>query len=127
MNGHGSRYPTKKHDAVLAVIQEPTLSEAATRVGVSSSTLNRWRREPEFDRALREARRELFDRALIDLRRAGSQAVQTLVRNLDCGNPGTEIKAATTLVELLMKVAHVEDIEQRIAQLEHPDPPKINA
>ena len=55
---------------------------------------------------------------MLDLRRAGSAAVETLVRNLDCGNPNAEIKAATNLIELLMKAAQHEDIEVRLEQLE---------
>jgi hypothetical protein len=55
-------------------------------------------REPDFQEALREARREAFSRAIARLQQAGSAAVATLLRIVcDGKTPGaTRVRAAVT-------------------------------
>jgi len=58
MTGHGAKFGRKKEEAVAAVLSQRNLEEAARVVGVGVATLMRWQKLPEFQDALRRARRE---------------------------------------------------------------------
>jgi hypothetical protein len=57
VKGHGTKFARKKEEAIAALMSHRTLEEAARAVGVATNTLLRWQQDPEFDAALRMARR----------------------------------------------------------------------
>src|SRR5688500_9959111 len=103
MKGHGEKLSRKKEFAILALLQEPTLQQAAERCGLSAATLWRWLQNPEFQQACRSARREAFHTALARLSQLSNEAVLTLHRNLTCGMPATQIRAAVAILEFGLK------------------------
>jgi hypothetical protein len=66
MTGHGSKFPRKMHEAVIALLTARNLEEAAKMSGVSAKTLQRWQKLPEFEKALRNARTTAYRQSLGD-------------------------------------------------------------
>ncbi len=60
MSGHGEKLGRKMEQAVIAILASRNDEEAAQSIGVSAKTLQRWRKLPEFDQALRDARLAAF-------------------------------------------------------------------
>jgi hypothetical protein len=71
MRGHGAKFTRKMEEAVAAMLTQCNVEEAARSVGVSIATLMRWQKEPEFQKAYREARREAFGQSIAGNQRAG--------------------------------------------------------
>ena len=87
--------------AIAALLSHNSVEEAARAVGISANTLLRWRKEPEFKAAWREARRTTLSQAtgpLQDFRRA---AVKTMLKiMMDQNAPaGTRLRAAELVLE----------------------------
>ena len=110
---------TTKHDAaILALLTHSTVEEAAKACETSSATLHRWLKQEAFTRALQDARLAILDTATMQLRNAASEAVETLKRNLNCGKASDEIRAASIILDMAYKSAELEEMADRIAQLE---------
>src|SRR5690348_1827007 len=102
MRGHGEKLTRKQEQAIAALLAEPTLSAAACRCGVSESTLYRWVHAQSFQAAYRSARRSVVDAAIGHLQQAAADAVGCLRRNLACGTPGVEVRAAAVILEQVL-------------------------
>ena len=118
MRGHGEKFTRKKEQAVLALLTEPTVDAAAAAAGVSSATLWRWRKLPEFQAQYHEARRRVLEGAILHLQQAANQAVETLVRNLNCGQPSVEVRSAFGVLDQALKAHELMDQEERLNILE---------
>ena len=95
--------------------------EAAARaVGISSNTLQRWTKDPEFEAAYREARRRAFCQAIARLQEASGAAVTTVLKiMLDSKvSAGTQLRAAEVALSEGAKAMEIEDIAARVADLE---------
>jgi transposase-like protein len=57
VKGHGTKFGLKKEDAVIALLTNRNIEEAAKAIGIAPNTLLRWMKEPEFQKEYREARR----------------------------------------------------------------------
>jgi len=108
----------KEEGAILALLREPTVGAAAKACGVSESTLWRWLQEPEFQKKYRAARRQVLDQAINRLQQVTGEAVETLQRNMTCGKPSAEVRAAFTVIDQAMKSSTMTDLEDRIKALE---------
>jgi hypothetical protein len=84
----------KQETLIAAMLTEPTLAAAAAKAGISPATLYRWQRSPEFQAAYEAASRRVVDGSVARLQRASDAAVEALERNLRCGKPAAEIRAA---------------------------------
>ena len=84
----------KQQDAIIALLDEPTLQSAARRVDVSDRTLYRWLREPEFARIYRRCRREAFSHAISLSQRFAPLAVNTLAQVLTDSEAPASAKVA---------------------------------
>jgi hypothetical protein len=120
----GSNQNRKREAAVAALLECATLDAAARQAQVSPRTLKNWLREPAFLRVYRDARRQLVEGAVVRLQQSCLQAVLTLHRNLTCGHPAAEIRAAATVldqglrgVELLDLATQVEDLRRQLAEV----------
>ena len=70
--------PAKQSRAMLAMLEHPTLKDAAAAVGVGETTLWRWSQEPEFKAAYMNARRESVKQSIAHLQSATGEAVTCL-------------------------------------------------
>jgi hypothetical protein len=119
MPGHGEKQSRKREQAIAALLSEPTVEAAAKKAKVADRTLRGWLKDPAFTRDYRAARRQIVEGAVSRIQQATVVAVLTLHRNLNCGNPGTEVRAAQVILEHSTKAVELWDLEQRVEELEH--------
>ena len=120
MKGHGSKFEQKKDEAIVALLTQRNIEEAAKSIGVVPNTLLRWMKEPEFDAAYREARRAAFRQSVARLQQASGAAVTTLLKLMvdPATPPSTKARAADSVLDHSAKAIEIEDIEARVAELE---------
>ena len=116
--GHGERLSRSVELTIAALLEEPTMREAAARVGVSESTLGRWLADPHFAEAYQEARRRVLEAALARLSMVAGRAIETLVRILDSGSPNAAVRAAGLILDHAEKTAELLDLGERVRRLE---------
>lgn len=110
----------KYREMVIALLEEPTEAAAVARIGVVQSTLWRWKKDPVFQRYLREARREIYDYAMTQVQNATAEAIQTLrdIMGDSDAQDGARVTAARTVLEHATKCYEREELEDRLAALE---------
>ena len=110
----------RREQAVLALLQHPTIEKAAAAVGVSVVTLWRWMQTEEFQQAYRKARREAFSRSLARLQQAASAATATLLKIMvDQQAPAaSRVRAAAHVLDNAQRGMEIEDLEARVRRLE---------
>jgi hypothetical protein len=120
MLGHGTKFIQKMDQAVAALLSQRNIDDAAREVGVSVNTLSRWMKLPEFEAALREARRKVSERAIGRLQDAADAAAKTVLKiMLDTNVPaGTRLRAAEVVLERSVDAGEMENIDDRPATLE---------
>jgi hypothetical protein len=92
-------------DAIDALLREPEVEAAAAMAGVSADTLREWLTSPQFRARYRAARQEAVDDAVARLEHLVGSAVETLARNLMCGDPAVEVEAARVVLEGVLTTA----------------------
>ena len=120
MTGHGAKFARKKEDAIVALLTTRTTEEAARAVGISTKTLLRWIKEPEFNKAFLAAQRAAFGQAIGRLHQLSSAAVSTLGKvMLEPGTPpATRVRAADSILDHTIKAIEIESLEARLTDLE---------
>jgi hypothetical protein len=120
MVGHGAKFGRKKEEAIVALLTQRNLDEAAKSIGVAPNTLLRWQKLPEFQTAFREARRNAFAQSIARLQQASSAAVSVLVKiMIDPNAPhSTRVRAADSVLDHAAKAIEIEDIDVRVSALE---------
>src|ERR1700682_3496749 len=120
MIGHGTKFKRKLEEAVAAMLTQRNVEEAARSVGISTATLMRWQKEPEFQQAYRAARRAAHGQSIARLQQATSAAASTLLKVMvDTSTPpSTKVRAADSVLNHSAKAIEIEDIEVRLSELE---------
>jgi len=108
----------RQERAIVALLAEPSIEAAAKTAEVSDVTIWRWMKLPEFRSKLRDARRAVVEGAIGRLQQAATEAVETLRRNLTCGTPSVEVRAAATILDQAIKAIELFDVVERVEQLE---------
>ena len=60
---------SKKSKAILALLENRTVGEAAEQIGVGPSTLFRWMQDHNFQRHFLQTKRKVVDQAITQLQR----------------------------------------------------------
>jgi serine/threonine protein kinase HipA of HipAB toxin-antitoxin module len=120
MSGHGTKFTAKMEAAVAALLTQRNREEAARSVGISTATLLRWQKKPEFQKAYREARRAAHSQSIARLQQATGAAVSTLLKvMLDPNTPASvKVRASDSVLGHSAKSIELEDIEARLVELE---------
>jgi len=120
MVGHGAKSGRKKEEAIVALLSQRSIEEAARVTNIGTNTLLRWLKEPDFDAAYRAARRVAFSQAIARLQQASGAAVATLLKIMvDANAPAsTRVRAADSVLDHAAKAIEIEDIEVRVTELE---------
>jgi hypothetical protein len=120
VSGHGTKQKRKLEEAVVAMLTQRNIEEAARSVGISTATLMRWQKLPEFVTAYREARRAAFGQAVARLQQGTSAAATTLLKTMiDPATPASvRVRAAEAIFNHAAKAIEIEDIEARVSELE---------
>jgi hypothetical protein len=118
--GHGAKFGRKKEEAVAALLSQRNLEEAARVAGVGVATLMRWQKLPEFQEALRRARREALSQTIGRLQQGSSAAATTLLKvMLDQNTPAsTKVRAAESVMNHALRAMELEDVMERLTELE---------
>jgi transposase-like protein len=120
MKGHGAKCERKKEEAIVALLTQKNIEEAARSIGIGSATLLRWLKDPDFDTAYREACRAAFLQSVARLQQASGAAVTTLLKLMidPTTPPSTKARAADSMLDHSAKAIELEDIEARVSELE---------
>ena len=119
MRGHGSQLGRRKEAAIAALLSTRTTEEVAREAGVSTRTILRWMKDPEFREEWLAARRDGLSQAMARLQNAAGAAAATLIKAMvDSNLSATKVKAARSILEISQRSVEMEDIEIRIAKLE---------
>ena len=116
----GEKLTAKQEGAIIALLAQRNVEEAARAANVPVRTLFRWLREPNFVEAYRKAKRDAYGQAIARLHHLSSAAVSTLGKvMLDAGTPpATKVRAADSILNHTIKAVENEDIEARVSELE---------
>lgn len=120
MVGHGSKFGRKKEAAIVALLSQRNIEEAAKSIGVVPNTMMRWMKEADFDAAYREARRLAFGQSISRLQQASTAAVTTILKLMVDQNvpSSTCLRAADIVLDRTAKAIEIEDVEARVSELE---------
>src|SRR5260370_11360509 len=112
MTGHGAKFGRKREEAIAALLTQRTTEDAARAVGIGTSTLLRWLKEPGFEAEYRRARRAAFSQSVARLQQASGAAVSTLLKIMvDTNTPAsTRVRAADSVLDHSAKPIEIEDI-----------------
>jgi hypothetical protein len=110
----------KQEQAIVALLNQPTVAQAAQVSGVSERTLHRWLGEPTFAQAYRTARREAFSHAVSMAQRYTPLAVQTLAKTMtDTSSPhSSRVSAASNLLKFGRESIELDELVGRVEALE---------
>jgi hypothetical protein len=109
----------RQHQAITALLTERTQADAAAKAEVAEQTLRRWlATDRAFLAAYRAARRQVMDGVIGRLQQAGAAAVDALERNLTCGKPADEVRAAVAVLGHAARGLEVADLLERVEDLE---------
>jgi hypothetical protein len=110
----------KKEEAILALLSQRNIEEAARKTGIGERTLYRWMKEPAFEAAYREARRAAFSQSSARLQQMSTAAVTTLGKIMvDPNAPAaSRVRAADSVLDHARRAIELEEIEARLVELE---------
>lgn len=103
---------------IAALATGMTIAAASKQAGVSEMTAYRRLNDPEFKRALEDAKREALERATSALGAASTAAVGALIGLLSSNAPTARLGAARAILELAPKWRESLDLEARLSALE---------
>ena len=89
-----------------------------TRKARARASARRHLDDAAVQQQVRDARAALFEQALGALAGGLTDAVATLVRNLDAEQSGVQVRAAVALLDQAIKARESEELAQRVADLE---------
>ena len=110
----------KKHKAIVALLQKPTIQKAAKSAGIGETTIHRWLADDSFQTVYLQAKRRLVSHAIARIQNASGEAVDVLVeifRDKD-NPPSTRLTAARTVLEMAMKAVGSDEFETGFSEFE---------
>ena len=120
MTGHGAKLPRKMDAAIAALMTHSTIEQAAKSINISSKTLRRWLKLPEFREEMTRAVRPLVTMAYARLQHHAPTATAVLLQSMVNPQPNASVrmKAGRSVLELSMKGYERDDMETRLARVE---------
>jgi transposase-like protein len=118
--GHGEKRSRKQDIAILALLTEKTMKEAAEKAGISEATLWRWMQEDQFKEKYQEAKSQAVAHVTARLRQSMTVAVDALMEMAENKKTPAMARATAcrTLLEFGFKAHEIENLQQRFEQLE---------
>src|SRR5208282_2037622 len=111
-----AKFGRKEEDAIVALLSQRSIEDAARACDVPARTLYRWLKEPEFDAAFRAARRQAYGQSIARLQQGSAAAATTLLKVMVDATtpPATRVRAAEAVLSHAAKAIEIEDIEVRV-------------
>ena len=119
--GHGAKSQATRERAVLALLSEKTITDAAKKAGVDDSTLRRWLSQDEAFQAEYATARNAAYQAGIHRAQAlmTGRAMDTLKELLDAKiNANVRLGAARTVAEIGIHQHDAETLLQKLDEIE---------
>jgi len=119
MRGNGS-LSARQGALIAALLAAPSLADACRELGLPESTAHRWLKDPIFDAAYRTAKAACLGQAIGRVQALAASAVEVLQQVMeDTDTPAAvRVQAAAKVLDVAMKAAGGEQVEERIAALE---------
>lgn len=113
-------FSKKQEQALLALVTSNTIREAAAQVKINEVTIYRWLKQEDFQRAHRELRREAIRLAISKLQRVTCEAIEVLAEVMRGKEnlASARVSAAKTILESAFKASEMDDMLERIEDLE---------
>jgi uncharacterized protein (UPF0147 family) len=110
----------KQEEALIALLNHPTIKKAAEAIGVSERTVHRWLDDPAFSKAFRTARRQAFTHAMSMTQQYAPAAVATLTKvATDATAPhAARASAATALLKFSRESIELDELAERVEAIE---------
>jgi hypothetical protein len=70
----------KKEEAIVALLSQRSVEDAARACNTPVRTLHRWMKEPKFDTEFRAARRQAYGQSISRLQQGSAAAATTLLK-----------------------------------------------
>jgi hypothetical protein len=119
MSASGEKSVSRKQaTAITNLLSHGTLKQSAAASNIGESTLRRWLKDPAFQVAYGQAKRELLDSTINRLRSIGSDAVVALHEVAKSGPAGARVSAGRSILEILLRAVEVQDLAERLDALE---------
>jgi hypothetical protein len=120
MSGNVTNLKPKQEEAIVALLSNRSVEDAAGAVKITPRTLYRWLKEPAFDAAYRAARRSAFGQCVARLQQASGAAVSVMLKILADPStpPASRLRAADMVITHAAKAIEIEDVEARVSALE---------
>lgn len=116
----GIKLTGKKLKALEALIAEDTVEKAAKAAGIGRNSMYRYLRDPEFDRELKKAKRQLVNRAILRLQQScgdASRALAEIARDKEAP-PSSRVSAAKEILSNALKAIELEEVQERLESIE---------
>ncbi|MCD6552444.1 MAG: helix-turn-helix domain-containing protein [Anaerolineae bacterium] len=107
----------KQRKAIEALLTTGSVAAAAKAAGVSRQTLYRWRKDTDFQDALRDAEREALQALSRSLVRLAEKATRTLEEMMESAErDSVKVRAADVVLARLLQVKSAADAEREAAK-----------
>jgi hypothetical protein len=104
--------------AIPILIGCDTVEGAAKEAGISKNTIYIWMQQEEFNKAVAEARKKLFDKAMHKLMNVSMKAVITLEKLLNAESEAVRRAAANDILGHILKYREITEFEDRLETVE---------
>jgi len=108
----------KQNKAISVILQSRTIAEGCKKAKIARETFYTWLKEPAFKKAFEDQRKELIDLAFHELKISAADAVNVLRKLLSAKNEGIQFKTATAIIENVLKGIQIENLEERLTEIE---------
>jgi DNA-binding MurR/RpiR family transcriptional regulator len=107
-----------KELALVALLSNPSVKEAAAACNLSERTLFRFLSDDGFKSEYRDARRAIVETAIAAMQNGASEAVARLRELQYSENPAAAVRSAQIIYESAIKGVEVLDLAERLEVLE---------
>ncbi|HEX7312314.1 MAG TPA: hypothetical protein VF297_00085 [Pyrinomonadaceae bacterium] len=120
MTDETEKLPGKQERALAALLNNPTVRDAAAEAKVLEATLYRYMREATFAERLKEVRRGAVEHLTARLQAKASAAAKVLseVAEDETKPASVRVSAAKAVIEYTLKAFELGDLDERLKALE---------
>lgn len=119
----------KQEKFIISLMSKATTEEAIKDAGINRSTAYKYLRDPEFSNEYRRIRRETMQQVTSKLQKASLTAVETLLdvmADKEMSTSSARVQASKAVLENAYKGIEMDDLQQRIEQLEEALDERLN-
>lgn len=116
-----AKLTAKQEKFMVALMNTNTIIDACREAKITNNTGHKYLNDPEFKQAYLKLRRETMQQATNKLQQSAVLAVETLesiMTDKDNSTPSARVQAARAVLENAYKSIEIDDLQQRIEQLE---------